>query len=91
MTNDEKEYQRRVREIGCIICERPASIHHIRAGVGVGQKSGEYDVLPLCPDHHQHGGYGVAFHAGKVAWECAFGTERELLKKVKELLGEADI
>jgi len=88
MTKDERAYQARVRELGCLICERPASLHHIREGVGRGQKSSEYDVLPLCPDHHQHGGYGVAFHAGKKKWQDNFGTEAELLRKVKEKLGE---
>lgn len=88
MNKDELAYQRRVRELGCIICERPASLHHIRAGVGKGQKASEYDVIPLCPDHHQHGGYGVAFHAGKKVWEDTYGTEAELLEEVKQRLGE---
>jgi hypothetical protein len=86
VTKDEKAYQDRVRELGCIICERPASIHHIRDGIGKGQKASEYDVLPLCPDHHQHGGYGVAFHAGKRVWQEVFGTERDLLEEVQRRL-----
>lgn len=86
MTKDEQEYQKRVRELGCIICERPASLHHVRTGVGKGQKSSEYDVLPLCPDHHLWGGHGVAFHAGKETWQGMYGTEAELLEQVKEKL-----
>jgi len=30
----------------------------------------------------------VAFHAGKKKWQDNFGTEAELLRKVKEKLGE---
>ena len=89
MTKDEKEWQRRVRELGCLICERPASLHHIRHGVGKAQKADEYNVLPLCPDHHQNGGHGVAFHAGKKTWQEIYGTEEELLEQVKEKLSEA--
>jgi len=84
----EKEYQARVRALGCIICERPASIHHIRDGMGKSQKNGEMEVLPLCPYHHQNGGLGNAFHAGRTTWERCWGTERELQQKVKERLGE---
>jgi hypothetical protein len=36
--------------------------------------------------HHQHGGYGVAFHAGKKAFEERFGTETELLEWLKARL-----
>ena len=69
----------------------PPSIHHLRAGVGMGQRSGDDRAIPLCPTHHQFGGYGVAFHAGKKAFEKKYGTEEELLTKtharIKELLG----
>jgi hypothetical protein len=30
----------------------------------------------------------VAFHAGKKVWQDTFGAEAELLKQVKEKLGE---
>ena len=50
-----KDYESRVREIGCILClhlewgKTPASIHHIesvRDGLSV------YAIVPLCPAHH---------------------------------------
>ena len=70
--------------LGCIICQRPAEIHHLRAGMGMGQRSA--DVIPLCPEHHRTGGHGIAFHAGRKTWEARFGTEVELLQKTQELL-----
>jgi hypothetical protein len=85
---DHIQHLTRVAALGCIICERPAEIHHIRTGQGKGQRAGDDQVLPLCPDHHRHGGYGVAIHAGRIAWECVYGTELELLDKVKERLYE---
>lgn len=30
--------------------------------------------------HHQHGGYGVAYHAGPAEFERRFGTQAELLE-----------
>lgn len=38
--------------------------------------------------HHRNGGYGVAIHAGRRAWEMKYGTEAELLVQVLYLLGE---
>ena len=74
----------RVADLGCIICRRPAEIHHLRAGMGMGQRSA--DVIPLCPEHHRTGGHGVAFHAGRKTWETQFGTETELLQETQKLL-----
>lgn len=84
MSKTEKAYFNRVAELGCIICRMPAEIHHLRTGAGLGIKS--KDVIPLCPSHHRNGGHGVAIHAGRLAFEANFGTELELLEKLKGLL-----
>ncbi|MFD1121848.1 Ref family recombination enhancement nuclease [Methylophilus flavus] len=95
MTKAEKNHLNRVAGLGCIVCLNlgypncPAEIHHLRYGVGAGQRSNHYNVIPLCPDHHRNGGHGVAFHAGKLAFEAKFGTERELWFQVNGLLKEA--
>ena len=84
MTKAEKKYLNRIAELGCIICNMPAEIHHLRTGAGIGMKS--KDVIPLCPNHHRNGGHGVAIHAGRLAFEANYGTELELLEKVRKLL-----
>jgi len=82
----------KLSEMGCIVCllhyycETPPQIHHIRKGAGMGRRSPFDRTIPLCPTHHQHGGHGMAFHAGKKAWEARFGTELSLLAKVNNLL-----
>jgi hypothetical protein len=87
-TAAERRYHDRVAAMGCVVCRNlgygatPASVHHIRAGQGLSQRAGEYLVLPLCPEHHQHGGHGVAIHAGQEAWERIYGTETDLLDQV---------
>jgi len=89
----DRRYYSKVAQLGCVVClnigyeDSPAEIHHIRANAGAGQKS--KDVIPLCHIHHRTGGYGLAFHAGKGAFESVYGTEMELLKQVKGLLNEA--
>ena len=86
MTKAEKEHLNRVAELGCIICGSPAEIHHIRAGVGMGRRSSNYEAIPLCHVHHRTGGYGVAYHAGRKGFENNFGTECELLEKMQKML-----
>ena len=83
----DKKYLAAVAALGCLICERPAAIHHIRTGQGMSQRAGPRDVLPLCGDHHQNGGYGVAIHAGQEEWERLHGTELELVEQVRQLVG----
>lgn len=85
MTKAEKAHLNRVAEMGCIICKRPAEIHHIGNGA-MGKQASNYEVIPLCPEHHRTGGYGVAVHAGRKAWEANFGSERDLLEKVNGMI-----
>ncbi|MGI9142080.1 MAG: Ref family recombination enhancement nuclease [Fluviibacter sp.] len=91
---DEKEHYDKLSQLGCIVCLNggygfsPCHIHHIRHGAGMGQKSNWNDAIPLCPNHHQHGGYGVALHAGIKEFEKRYGTETELLEQVKKLLND---
>ena len=87
-TKAEKAHYQRVVELGCIICKMPPQIHHIRNGMGIGQRNLFDKVLPLCHIHHTNGGYGIAFHAGKIEWQKKFGTEQKLLEKVQLLLKE---
>jgi hypothetical protein len=74
----------RVAEIGCIICGGIAEIHH--CGTAMGRRKNHDLVIPLCHSHHRSGGYGVAIHAGKKAWEEIYGTEQELLEKVSKMV-----
>lgn len=96
-TKEEKAHMSKVAALGCIACRNkgfygtPAEIHHIRAGVGMGQRSGHKKSIPLCTPHHRTGGFGVAIHAGQKTWEAEYGTELELLEQVEELLRKQEL
>lgn len=62
-----KTWKSRVAALGCILCrhrgddETPATLHHVREGQGMSQRSSDWLVVPLCKEHHQgttgvHGG-----------------------------------
>ena len=79
-TKAEKAHMGRVAELGCIICRRPAEIHHLPGR----PLRNHWRCIPLCPDHHRNS--NVCVHAGRRSFEARFGTEEELLKKTLELL-----
>ncbi len=96
MKSAERRYQIKVVALGCVVCrnlgegETPASLHHIRTGQGASQRAAHALVLPLCPEHHQHGGHGVAIHAGQQTWENIYGSELELLAQTIIEVSESD-
>ena len=79
-----REYKSMVASFGCMVCGQQASLHHPRFCSGMAQRSSDWLVIPLCPYHHQSGGYGTAIHAGQQAFEQNHGTEEQLLAKVIE-------
>jgi len=87
VTKATKRHLDRVASLGCLICERPAVIHHIRTGQGAGQRASDYLTIPLCPDHHTQGGSGVAIHAGQKTWEALYGSELDHLADTIRRLG----
>jgi hypothetical protein len=83
-TKDEREHMSKVASLGCLICQRPANVHHIRPiGLGMGKRSSHYQTIPLCYDHHQ-GQFSI--HNCKQEFEDTYGTEKQLLQKtLKEI------
>ena len=90
MTKTERAWLDRIASLGCIVCRdlgthSQAQIHHLRTGRGMGERSPHFLAIPLCPDHHQHGGPGVAYHASPKQFERMYGSELDLLAKTIEL------
>jgi predicted class III extradiol MEMO1 family dioxygenase len=90
-TKEDKQRFQRLVELGCIVCFKcgygysQPEVHHVRFNASAGKKS--KDTIPLCPQHHRIGGYAVAYHAGKLAFEANYGTEQSLLEFTNKLLG----
>lgn len=93
-TKEESRYLDDIASLCCVVCRRnlgiidsPACVHHIRTGYGVSQRAPDIGgTIPLCPQHHTLGGYGVAYHAGAEEFERLYGTELELLEYTHWLL-----
>ena len=85
MTAASKRRLTRVAALGCVVCRRPAEIHHVRSN---GSRRDDAAVIGLCPDHHRNGGHGEALHAGVQTWEARHGTQASWLDWVAQQLGE---
>jgi len=92
-TTVEQRFMSKVAELGCIVCRNkykvfsPAAIHHIEGKTKI---DAHFIILPLCPKHHQTGGYGIALHAGRAEWEKRYGTQAELHLQVLELIANGE-
>jgi len=83
-TKEQRKRWALIVELGCIICQSPAEIHHCL--ITAGCRKNHNLVIPLCPEHHRLGQYGIAIHEGKTWWESIYGTEQFLLNKVSMLV-----
>lgn len=90
-TVDQKKHMNRVAELGCAVCRRmgyegtPAELHHPRRGTGLGQRASNYDVIPLCPEHHRGktGVHGLGTKGFPKHWGF---DEADLLDDVKKYI-----
>ena len=76
MTKKERKIRfESLAEYGCIICMRPAEIHHL---IGykyssLGKKADDINTIPLCVEHHR-GTQGI-HHLGMRVWEEVYGSQ----------------
>lgn len=77
-TARERYHMARVAELGCLVCYRPAQVHHIRDGVGMSQRSSNFLTVPLCFDHHL-GTFSI--HKAKREFTAIHGSELDMLAK----------
>lgn len=95
MKRDERIRFGKLAEMGCILCRHlgtpgtPAEIHHLREGMGLGQRAAHDRTIPLCPTHHRS---SQGFHGlGKRGFESAYGvSELDLLAMTETELEKQD-
>ena len=84
-TKAEREHLSKVASLGCLVCQMPCQLHHIRPMglVGVGLRSSHFHVVPLCREHHT-GQFSI--HNCKQEFEAMYGTEHQMLQRtLKEI------
>ena len=85
-----------VAALGCIACMMdgnagtPAELHHIRETAGGGQKALDTEIISLCRWHHEGDDHPhtPSIHRDRLAFIERYGSEIELLARVRVLLGD---
>ncbi len=60
----QREYHDHIRGLGCLVCGRPPSVHHITSDGYKRLTKDHWLVVPLCWEHHQgdKGYHGLGSH-----------------------------
>ena len=77
--NASRRHLERVSNLGCLICESPAQVHHIRTE----RIKNDFLTIPLCREHHL-GDFSI--HMSKEQFTNIYGSELDLLAQTLELL-----
>lgn len=78
-TKRQRERWEALRAYGCMVCRRPAQIHHLFTGMG-GRKD-HSAVAPLCEEHHT--GSAGLHQIGRKAFAARFMSEQEMQEKAE--------
>jgi hypothetical protein len=91
-TAAEKQHLGRVAELGCYLCQQlgygatPAQVHHLREGVGMGQKQDAWLTVPLCDAHHANSSPD-GIHGQRKVWRLKSLDEMDALSwTIKRLM-----
>lgn len=52
-TAEQQRFHDDIRALGCLICHKPASIHHVHVNDSGRLTKNHWLISNLCPDHHQ--------------------------------------
>jgi len=85
-TKRAKAYIEQVKQLPCVICGRsgPSDAHHIICERYGSAKTSDFDVIPLCKEHHQVG--PDAIHNGKSSWVAKYGNDFDYIETVQNQL-----
>lgn len=73
-TAEEHRHIERVAALGCLVCRRPANVHHVMKAPGKVRRRDHRFIAPLCADHHQ-GNEGVHGLGSEKAFLARWGID----------------
>ena len=73
-TTEEARHVEHVASLGCLICGKPAEVHHVMHAPGKSKRRDHRFIAPLCPDHHR-GNDGVHGLGSEKAFLALWGVD----------------
>lgn len=78
-TAAEKRYYDRAAALGCLVCQKPTQLHHIRTE----RIKDNMLVIPLCQEHHTG---GFSNHMTPDTFQNIYGSELQMLADTNRAL-----
>lgn len=79
------EWLETIKSMPCIVCGKapPSDAHHLREGMGMGQRASDYAAVPLCKWHHQTSDdpFDPSYHGNVKEFRRKHGSDIDLLAK----------
>ena len=80
-----KLHMAKVAQLACVICGRwPVEAHHVFHGRYGSRRASDFEVIPLCVQHHREGPDAV--HNDKAGWAERYGNDYDYLPTVADAL-----
>ncbi len=80
-----RAHMAKVAQMPCVCCGAwPVHVHHCISGRFGQEKASDFETIPLCPKHHQHGPESI--HQNKRLWEETYGLDTDYLPVVADAL-----
>lgn len=94
MSAEERRWINKARSLPCVLCgalgvdqQTPTTVHHIREGQGMAQRSSHWLIAALCADCHQG---AMGFHGDRTLLRIAKVEELDLLAMTIERIEKAE-
>jgi hypothetical protein len=80
-TAAERRHLGRVAELGCVVCQKPATVHHVTSDGFQRLSRTHQRITPLCPTHHmiQFGPRESVEALGHAGFHATYGIDLLLL------------
>lgn len=85
-------YMAAVKRLPCAVCGAPGPsiAHHCFHGRYGSRKASDFDVIPLCSEHHDYP-HPEAIHSGKERWAAKHGPDYGFIRATRERLSAAGL
>ena len=83
------EYIGLVKQLPCAVCGAagPSDAHHPIMDRFSTARVSDFDVIPLCINHHRYP-YPHAIHSGKEVWRERYGNDYDYIEQTRKLVGD---
>jgi len=87
--HEARVYMGDVKCLPCVVygAPPPSIVHHCIHGRFSSKRASDFDTIPLCEAHHEHG-WPDGIHTSKTAWAAKYGPDTGFIKQTRNAVDE---